>query len=200
MISSIDIYHFGWSEDELAVYRKQYQSKYYGSANDARFEILDNEGVLYYAIFRTAADNEWVTKSKDYLLFEDQNRVLLNIGGKLYRYLIKEKKVLNTYCYDNKIASNDFGKSISLNFHSIIPSNHKIIVVVDCEGIAAINWDNVLWKHKFEWSDCGHLELLSADDTHVIAEYEDCSKGKLYYISFNLQDGKYEIKKKRAGY
>lgn len=192
--NSIDIYYFGWPDDELVIFREQYQSKFYGSVNDARFEIIDDAGNIYYAIFRTPAEDEWfVKKSKDYLLFNDQNRVLLNIGGKLYRYLIKERKVLDNSCYTG-IICNDFKKPKSPYFHSIVSFDHEIMLIIDSEGIAAINWNNILWKQKFEWADCGHLELSSIEDNQVVATYEDSFEDKEYSISFNLLTGKYEMK------
>lgn len=191
----MDIYHFGWSNDELAAYIKQYQSIYYGSINDAQFDITDDEGNVYYAIFRSPAEDEWfVRKSKDYLLFKDQNRILLNIGGKLYRFLIKERKILTDACHDGVIC-NEFGKPNSPYFHSLTSPERELMVVVDCEGIAAINWQEVLWKQNFEWSDCGHLELLSINGSYVTAKYENCCEGKVYSISFNLCNGQYEMKK-----
>jgi hypothetical protein len=175
IVNSLAAYHFGWSEDELATYIKEYQSKYYGNVNDARFEISDNEGNVYYAIFRTPAEDEWfVKKPKDYLLFKDQNRILLNIGGKLYRYLIKEKEVLNNSCYDG-IICNAYGKLNSPYFHSMSSVMHEIMIIVDKEGIAALNWDGVIWKLKFEWAASGYLELTELNDNDIIAKYYDPS-------------------------
>lgn len=194
IVNSIDVYHFGWSEGELAVYRKQYHSEYYGNINDSPYEIIDEEGNIYYAIFRSAAEDEWfVRKSKDYLLFKDKTRVLLNIGGQLYRYLIKEKRLLNNLCYEG-IIYNDYGKPNSPYFHSISSPSHEIMIIVDRDGIAAINWEGILWRGKFEWAHCGHLELLSIDGCHVIANYEDSMEGNLYLVSYDILNGKYEMK------
>jgi len=194
IINSIEVYCFGWSKDELADYIRQYQSKYYGSSYDGQFEITDDQGNIYYAIFRTAADNEWfVYKPKDYLLFKDQNRVLLNIGGKLYHYLISEKKILDNISYEG-IICNDFGEANSPYFHSITSSKHELMIIVDREGVSAINWDNILWKQLFDGLDCGHLALQSIDEDYVYAMYDDYIVGKFYHVVFNLQNGKYEMK------
>lgn len=191
MVSTIDTYYLGWPADKLTALKKQYQAKYYGDIDDARFEIVDDEGEIYYAIFRTAADEWTVNKAKDYLLSKDQNRVLLNVGGKLYRFLIKEKILLSTACYD-EIIGNDFDKVNSWYFHSIAAPSHEVMVVVDNEGIAAINWDKILWRYEFELTYCGNLELVSIKDNHVIAKYDDCCD--LYSIEFDLQNGTYEMK------
>lgn len=199
ILTSVDVFHFGWHQDEIAKQANKYQAKFFGSLDDACFEIIDQLGSIYYAVFRTAAEDEWfVKRAKDYLLFKDQNRVILNIGGKLYRYLIEEKEVQNNSCYDG-IICNAFGKVNSPYFHSITSPNHDLMVIVDREGIAAIDWNHILWKHQFEWSDCGHLELQSVDDTHVNAVYEDCFEGNIYSISFNLQNGKYKMTPLKSG-
>lgn len=193
--NSVAICYFGWQPEELVSLTKQYQSKYYGSVNDACFEIIDEAGVAYYAIFRTAAEDEWVVrKSKDYLLFKDQNRVLLNIGGKLYRYSIKERKVLDNTCYEG-IFCNDIDEPISRYFHSISSVQHEVMIVVDQAGIAAINWDGILWRHNFESAAYGYLELLSISENKIIAKYDNAPMGGgLYAISFDLETGNYEMK------
>lgn len=190
----MDVYHFGQSKDEIAAYRKQYQSEYYGNTHDARFEMIDDKGTLYYAIFRSPAEDEWIIKkSIDYLLFKDQNRVLLNVAGKLYRYLIKERKLLSDTGHAG-IICNDIGQSLSPYFHSISSPIDEVMVIVDYEGIAAINWDTVIWKHAFEGADCGHLELLSINNDRIEAKYENYFEGKIYFILFDLHTGKYVIK------
>jgi hypothetical protein len=185
---SIHTYYIGWSEEELEAYDNQYQTQYYGSTQDARFEITDDNGNVSYAIFRSPEIDEKISPpSQDVLLFKDQNRVLLNITGKLYRFLINEKKVLDDSCFQG-ILCNDFDEPISYYFHSLVSPPHEIMIVVDNEGIAALTWDHILWKHNFESASRGYLNLLAISGNEVTAKYEspgdpDC------LLSFNLQTG-----------
>lgn len=190
IVSSIETYYFGWSEEELAAYERQYQTRYYGAVQDARFEITDDQGNLFYAIFRSPdIDEQIAPPSYDTLLFKDQNRVLLNIKGKLYRFLINEKKVLEDSCY-KEILCNDFNDIESYYFHSLVSAPHEIMVVVDNEGIAALTWDTVLWKHNLEESASrGLLKLLSLSGDEITAHYEDPGSPDRLLL-FNLQTGK----------
>lgn len=194
--NSRDIYYFGWAEDELSVWRKQYQSKYYGSVNDAGFENIDDEGNIYYIIFRTPAEDDWfVNKTKNYLVFKDQKRMLINVAGQLYRYLINEKKLLNNSCYEG-ITCNSYSEANSPYFHSISSAVHEIMVVVDNEGVAAINWNGILWGHKFEWAYSGYLELTKFHESEVIAEYYDPTDSfSPYHLIFDIQTGAYKKEK-----
>lgn len=186
---SIHTYYVGWSAEELEAYGNQYQTQYYGSLQDARFEITDNQGNISYVIFRAPEIDESfkASTSQDFLLFKDNNRVLLNITGKLYRFLINEKKALDDSCYQG-IIGNDFDDIASYYFHSLVSPSHELMIVVDCEGIAALTWDRILWKHDFERAASGYLNLLSISGDDVAAKYEspgnpDC------LLSFNLQTG-----------
>ena len=260
MANSIDAYHFGWPEKELAAYIKQYQSKYYGSVDDAQFEITDDEGDVYYAVFKNFAEYEVAIKSKDYLLFKDQGRALFNVGGKIYRFLIKERKLDETvqYCHHNfrhippfepdqsllklkdlgfdteqidqiekeqyllklktlgfdiedlekpYLICNDENSTDSHYFHSLSSPQHEVMIVVDAEGIAAINWDGVLWKHKLYWASNWDLTLIAINGNNVITEYQnvvslvDTRYNKhldleldtgLYRILFDIQTGCYK--------
>jgi len=174
---NIDIYHFGWSQDEITAKVQEYQTRYYGDANDALFEVIDSEGYVYYAVFRTAAV-DWciVHKAKDHLLFDDDNRALLNIGTKIYRYMINERIVLDNEVYKGLIKYNDIDKLNSPFFHSLTSTKHQVMIIVDDEGIAAMNWDRVLWKHEIKDAASGDLTLKSIDDEHILAEdFDKCS-------------------------
>jgi hypothetical protein len=192
MQNSIETYHFGWLQEELNQHIKLHQSVYYVDVNDACFEIMDDEGRCYYAIFRNVAKYEVALKAKDYFLLKDGNRILLNIGGKLYRFLINERKLLSENNPYQKIKCNNANEENSIYFHSISSAAHEIMIVVDNEGIAAINWDNVLWKHSFPDATSGDLELIIIMNNEVLAKYQSIYGNKPRLISFNIQTGHYK--------
>ncbi len=187
----VDVYYFGWSEHEIAEHVKQYQALYYGDIEDARFSITDKNENTYYAIFRNVADYEVARKAKDYLLFKDDNRVLFNIGGGLYRYSIEERKILdNKECYA-QILCNDSDITRANYFHSISCPDLEVMIVMDDEGFAAINWDGVLWKHKFDWAYAGYLELTEIKAGMVFASAYEPINAEYYTLAFDIQTGKY---------
>lgn len=203
VLSSLDIYYFGWPQSEIDKYPQQYQSIYYGSTYDGLFELTDNEWVSYYAVFKNFAEYEVAIKSHDYLLFKDNNRVLINIGGKLYRFLINERKILEADNHYHPIKCNNETGEKSIYFHSISSAIHEIMIVVDNEGISALNWDGVLWKHKLDWAASGYLTLIAINGNDVITEYDnivfggnsginnylDLDSCGPYRLIFNIQTG-----------
>ena len=187
---SMNAYYFGWTKDELSALKKQYlsqyYSKYYGNSDDICFEITDNNGNIYYAIFRAGIpDTYHVTNPKSYLLFKDQNRLLINVGHQFYRFLIKENAILDDSCYNGIICDSQYLSSKPLVLH-------EVMIIVDDEGIAAINWDGVLWKEEFYWASAGYLRLMPFDSNHISAEYYDPAKGCDYRLVFNMQNGSYK--------
>jgi hypothetical protein len=128
-------------------------------------------------------------KSKDYLLHKDQNRILVNAGGKLYRFLINERQLLDDDRHYHSIKFNDLDHELSAYFHSLSCSKQEIMVIVDNDGIAALAWDKVLWKHNFQWAYSGCLKLLFIEGPKIIAEYDDVNDSGLCNMSFDIQTG-----------
>ncbi len=46
-----------------------------------------------------------------------------------------------------------------------------IMIVVDDEGISAINWNKVLWKRKYHWAYANYLKILGITKKSVMIEF-----------------------------
>lgn len=190
MLDFIDVHYYGLNECDIDKFTSDYQSNYYGNDDDACFEIYDNTGALYYAVFKNFAHYPAAKKSKSYLLFNGNNRVLINVGGMIYRYLIEDKKILPHDDLYQSVMQNDASKERSMYFQSLASPENELMIIVDCEGIACLNWEGVLWKKHIEWAYAGYLKLLFIENNCVITEYEDLSAGKdKERISFDIHTG-----------
>jgi len=120
-------------------------------------------------------------KAENYLLFKDENRVLMNMADVFYRYLIKENFVLE---------NEGLYATIQPCFQCISLPEWEKMIVVDREGIACLGWEGVQWKQCFHWAKEGCLKFILAEKKEIKAEYKNKSNGKLLSISFDMDTGR----------
>lgn len=63
------------------------------------------------------------------------------------------------------------------------------MVIVDQEGVAAINWNSVLWKQKFELLNSQELILYAIEKGNVIVKYENILEESTLFLSFDIETG-----------
>ena len=90
------------------------------------------------------------------------------------------------------LLCNDENSEKSYYFHSLSSSQHEVMIVVDREGIAALSWDNILWKHSFPDAASGDLELIKIKNNEVITKYQDIWGSDPRLLSFDIQTGQYK--------
>ena len=197
--SDIDICYFGWTKVELdkciADFKQNCHSIFYGSINDALFECIDERGIIYYAVFK-GSENDDAIKQNDYVVFKDNNRVLLNINGTIYRFLINQGKSPQNETFYREIPVNSY------LFRSLSSDLYEVMIVADDEIIAALKWEGVMWKHYLDYATA--LELIEIQNDRVITEIEThggltrlnndlLESSCINRIFFNVKTGAYDI-------
>jgi hypothetical protein len=186
----IDIYYFGWNDSEIEKYKNNYQGNFLGGDRDAKLEIFDGLGKHFYAIFKGypecgGSELDLQNKKIDYLVFKDGNRVLLNVFGKLYRFLIDEKLSLSTEQFDSFFKSVMYPNSY---IPSLSSSEYELMVFAESQ-IIAISWDKICWKYTQDNADIYDFELLSIDNNILRIHHRNHLLIGEEIMCFNVQTG-----------
>mgnify|MGYP001411689683 CR=1 FL=1 len=164
------IYRFGWSGDYIVEQEAGIQAVFLGdNYDDARYEVIDSSGDIAYLIFRAGQS---FYKMPDQLFNPASGILLVNAAGNLYRYDCLNNCCLDNSCYALIDMVDRFDDSFYY-FASKISESANLMVVVDGEGVAAIDDSKVLWKRDFEWAYADYIKILSVTGTEV--EIEDSS-------------------------
>lgn len=183
---SYDIYYGGWSDAELTNYRNDYQSRFVGDDKDFKLEIITDELNIYYVICRAGQSFK---KQCQFFIEETQSVAVINANGNIYRFDINQRKFLDISCYKEILFDNTQNKgNISPYLKSEISPDKGIMVIVDDNGIAAINWNKVLWKQKYAWAYADYIQFVEITKTSVIIKIEP-PDGDMKKMSLNILTG-----------
>ena len=111
---------------------------------------------------------------------------MLNVFGKLYRFLINEKSSLSTEQF------NDFFKSVMYPNSIFLPCLHQnmnLKTVFAESQIVAISWDKICWKYTQDNADIYDFELLSIDNNILRIHHRNHLMIGEEIMCFNLQTG-----------
>lgn len=181
-----NIYYGGWSDDELKKYKDDYQARFLGNANDFRLEVIADDLESYYVICHAG---ESFKNQCQFFIEEAQFIAVINANGNVYRFDIVEKKFLDHSCYKEVLFDNTQNKgNISPYLTAEISPYITIMIVVDNEGISAIDWNKVLWKRKYYWAYADYLKILEITKKLVVIEL-DPPDDEIKKISINIISG-----------
>jgi len=178
-------YYFGYSNSEVEKYQRDYQKIFLGVPEDLGFEIWDGYHEHYYVVFRGSdhSDYELCHTEKNFLIFNDKNRMLLNLFGKLYRYNISNHTVLSNDIYGFRSGSDHLYQSFSF-------PEYELMVFIDFYGITAINWENIVWQHDIIGAlDCD-FTLTEVQDNQLFGITYD--RDEKFLLTFDIASGEYQ--------
>ncbi len=181
-----DIYYGGWSDDELKKYKDDYQARFLGNAIDFRLEVIADDLESYYVICRAG---ESYKNQRQFFIEEAKFIAVINVNGNIYRFDLAEKKFLDHNCYEKVLFDNTQNKgSISSYLTTAISPYANIMIVVDDEGISAIDWNKVLWKRMYSWAYADYLKILEITEKSVVIEL-DPPDDEIKKIAINIISG-----------
>jgi len=184
-----DIYYGGWSDAELKKYKEDYQALFLGNSEDCKLEVITDYSEPYYIICRAG---ESFHNQCRFFIEEPQSTAVTNANGNIYRFDIAERTFLDHSCYQEILFDNTQDKgNISPYLKTEISPYSGIMVVVDDEGVSAINWNKVLWKKKYHWAYADYLQVISITNTSVVIEI-DPPDSDIKKISLNITTGEEE--------
>jgi hypothetical protein len=187
--SNCDIYYGGWSDAELKKYKEDYQTRFLGNTQDFKLEIITDYVEPYYIICRAGESSK---NECQFFIAEPQFTAVINANGNIYRFDIAEKKFLDHSCYKEILFDNTQDKgNVSPYLNAEVSPCSGIMVVVDNEGISAINWSKVLWKKSYRWAYADYLQVVLITNTSVVIEI-DPPDGDMKRISLNITTGEEE--------
>lgn len=186
IIDVFDIYRCGWSKKDLQDYEANYQTKFLGDSNDLGLEIITNNNQLFYVIFKAG---ESLKNQMQFILEETKFLLIINANGNIYRFDLIDRKLMSNDCYTTVLFDNTQDKgNISPYLATAVSPDSKIMIVIDEEGVAAINWEKVLWKRKFEWAYADYVRILTVSNSSVVLKI-DPPNGSVKTVTLNIVTG-----------
>ncbi len=181
-----DIYYGGWSDAELKKYKEDYQARFLGNIEDIRLEVITDYSEPYYII---CCAGKSFKNQRQFFIEEAKRIIVINANGNVYRFDIAKKKFLDHSCYKEVFFDNTQNKgNISPYLTTEVSSYRAIMLVIDDEGISAINWNKVLWKRKYDWAYADDLKILEITEKTVVVEL-DPPDGEREEILINIMSG-----------
>ena len=114
---------------------------------------------------------------------------VINANGNIYRFDLLQKKFLDCSCYEAICFDNMPNKQrISPYLKTEIATNEKIMLVIDDNGVAAINCEKMMWKRKYDWAYADYLRIVSVTNLSVMVELAEPS-GSIEIITLNVLTG-----------
>jgi hypothetical protein len=176
-----NILFFGYSEDYIQEKTKQYQKRFLGEIGDGKLSITTQTGESYTAIFK-AKEAEFYASPPNYLFLKEEDNVIINANGKVYRFGVNEKKCSSIIDYQLPFSS-------SYHPYTLSSEEYKIMVLIINEGILALTWEKELWRKSFEYASTGELDLLSIQGKHINLRYSPPWQEYAEELKINLFTG-----------
>jgi|GEM_PF-3622417 len=160
------LYYCGWSEEELKNYEMDCQTIFLGTIKDAIFKIVMNDTEVYHIVFRAGES----LRSQVRWIFEtSQSTLVVHVNGNIYRFHLLHRQYLDSHCYAKVLFDNTSNmQNLSPFLLSEVSPDEKMMVVIDTEGVAVLNWEKVLWKRSLEWAYADYVRIREVSNSSVV--------------------------------
>lgn len=163
-----EFYYVGWPDIDLKNKQDNYQARYLGEVEDFRLKVIEDDLSEYFLICRSGKS---FVNQRQFFLEESKCIAVINANGNIYRFDLFQKSFLECSCYKEIWFDNIENKEdISWYLKTEVSSDGKIMLVIDAQGVAAINSEKMLWKRKYDWAYADYLRIISVTDTSVVIE------------------------------
>lgn len=176
-----NILFFGYNETYIREKTQQYQQRFLGEIGDGKLSITTQEGETYTAIFK-AKEAAFYAYPSSYLFLKEENNIIINANGKIYRFSVNEKKCFSIIDYELPFSPSYYPYTLS-------SEEYKIMIVIIQEGILALTWEKELWRKSFEYASTGDLDLLGIEGKHINLRYSSPWQESAEKIKINLFTG-----------
>lgn len=163
------VIYVGFEKDHLDRERQDHKSRklctpFYGKPGDALLRAYTSQGEEYILLFKGMED-DFLNRPMGFLCIEDEGRLIVNANGRIYRFLVDDKVLVNKIDYI--LSPTDQAK-----YYTLSSKQEKIMVLATKEGLTAITWKKELWEEKFISADAGNLELVEINNKHLFVKYD----------------------------